>query len=283
MTLLEVRKYFRRFTCEVLTSSEMNKTEIENFSSPRNKNLEQYLKKEAWYHDSDGCTRVYLIKDPQGQIVLYFSLKCSAVFTTHALDDRYQELEPAEKEFVQMLLDARINNNSELFYEYMKWGKSAFSNFNVIAQIQEHQYASKMESQVTADSNYVLKVDKCYAAIELQHFCKHNGYKLPTDINFPLGFGLFWEKIVPLIEEITHKVGCEYLFLFAADCSENPNEKRLISYYKEALCFMELDDEGVIALKPEYDDNCIGLLQKTQSLSTMREYAWESFSDHVGT
>ena len=283
MTLLEVREYFRRFTCEALTSSENNRIEIESFCASRNINLERYLKQDAWEHDSEGSTRVYLIRDPEGQIVLFFSLKCGALFTTPILDDKYQELTPAEKEFVQMLVDARMNNNRELFYQYMELGEQTFLNFEVIAKIQEHRYASKKESQEAGDSNYVLKVDKCYAAIELQHFCKHTNYKLPPEIKFPLGFGLFWEKIVPLIEEVISKVGCEYLFLFAADRSENSEEKRLISYYKEALCFFELDDEGVVALKPEYDDNCIGLLQRTQYLLDTRESAWEAFSDHVST
>lgn len=283
MTLLEVREYFRRFTCGVLTSSEKNKIEIESFISTRNINLERYLKQDAWNHDSDGSTRVYLIRDPNGQIVLFFSLKCGAVFTTPILDDKYQELKPVEKEFVQMIVDARMKNDQELFYQYMDLGPKIFSNFDLISKIQEHRYASKKESQETGDSNYVLKVDKCYAAIELQHFCKHKDYKLPSEIKFPLGFGLFWEKIVPLIEEIISKVGCEYLFLFAADRSENADEKRLISYYKEALCFFALDDEGVVALKPEYDDNCVGLLQRTQYLSNTRESAWEAFSDHVST
>ena len=51
------------------------------------------------------------------------------------------------------------------------------------------------------------------------------------------------------------------------------------TYYKESLYFHELDDEGVTVLKPGYDSNCIGLIQSVSQLQTMREFAWEAFSD----
>lgn len=46
-----------------------------------------------------------------------------------------------------------------------------------------------------------------------------------STINVLLGFGLFWEKIVPIIEEISKKVGCKYLYLFAADETQKENDK----------------------------------------------------------
>ena len=39
-------------------------------------------------------------------------------------------------------------------------------------------------------------------------------------LDFPLGFGIFWEVIVPRILEITEHIGCQYLYLFAADHTE---------------------------------------------------------------
>jgi len=73
----EVRRYFRNFTCEVLTSNIKNKELISGFQSQKIKNqLESYIKDEskAWAEDMDGETRVYLIKDQSGQIDLFFLL-----------------------------------------------------------------------------------------------------------------------------------------------------------------------------------------------------------------
>lgn len=55
------------------------------------------------------------------------------------------------------------------------------------------------------------------------------------EVDIPLGFGIFGEIIVPVIIDITKKVGCKYVYLFAADKTEGQNEiemKKLISHYK---------------------------------------------------
>ena len=44
-------------------------------------------------------------------------------------------------------------------------------------------------------------------------------------LDFPLGFGIFWEVIVPRILEITEHIGCQYLYLFAADHMEQADSK----------------------------------------------------------
>lgn len=285
MTLSEVREYFKTFKCEVLTSSEDNKAEIQCFSSEiRNNKLADYLKTAAWDHDIDGVTRVYLIREPSGQIVLFFSLKCGAVFTTNALDDRYSALIDAEKKFVKDLVNARLNKNDDLYYRYVESSKELFpTNHELLRQIAEHRFRKKNEAREAGDEISSLKVDACYSAIELQHFCRCDDFHLSSDIPIPLGFGLFWEQIVPVIEDIASKVGCEYLYLFAADRSENPEDCKLVSYYKSSLSFIDIEDEGVTVLKPSYDDNCIGLLQKINQLSNTREYAWALFSDHIAT
>lgn len=75
----ERRKYFCGFTCEVLTTNLKNKEKIKEFVSKKaNNQLEAYIKDEdkAWTEDSDGETRVYLVKDESGEIALFFSIKC---------------------------------------------------------------------------------------------------------------------------------------------------------------------------------------------------------------
>ena len=283
MTIEEVREYYKLFKCEVLTTSDANKSEIQDFSSKiRKNNLEGYLKDHAWEHDQEGVTRVYLVRDPVGKIVLFFSLKCGAVFTTYQLDDDFRKLNDAEKAYVKELVGAHSNKDSDLLETTFEIGKSLFPDkYDLLQKIAWHRYKSKKESHEVNDFHNVMKVEECYAAVELQHFCRCDDYVPEIETGFPLGFGLFWEKIVPIIEEITEKVGCEYFYLFAADRSDNPEDRKLISYYKESLFFYDLDDEGVIVLKPGYDENCVGLLQKAHYLSNARDAAWESFSDHA--
>lgn len=73
MTIEETRQYFRSFKCEVLTSDENNKSMISEFQSQINNNgLGDYLKNSAWNEDIDGETRVYLVKDQNEHIALFF-------------------------------------------------------------------------------------------------------------------------------------------------------------------------------------------------------------------
>ena len=101
------------------------------------------------------------------------------------------------------------------------------------------------------------------------------------EVDIPLGFGIFGEIIVPVIIDITKKVGCKYVYLFAADKTEGQNEidmKKLISHYKNNFKFSECD-EGIKFVKPEYDNHCYGLIQRVSKLESNREAIWHEFSD----
>ena len=95
----------------------------------------------------------------------------------------------------------------------------------------------------------------------------------------------FWEIIVPIIIEITKQVGCKYVYLFAADKTEEQSEfkmKKLISHYKNNFKFSECD-EGMKFVKPEYDNHCYGLIQSVSNLESIeKQFGMNSqmYSDH---
>ena len=66
------------------------------------KELEKFLKDRAWEADSEGETRVYLVKDENGSVVLFFSLKCGLLYKKY----QYDELEEDKREFVNLLIEA---------------------------------------------------------------------------------------------------------------------------------------------------------------------------------
>ena len=104
---------------------------------------------------------------------------------------------------------------------------------------------------------------------------------MPKDVTIPLGFGIFWEVIVPIVIDITKKIGCKYLYLYAADKTEQKDTievKKLISHYKSNFKFSE-GDEGIKFIKPEYDNYCYGLVQLISELQNNREAIWHEFSD----
>lgn len=73
---------------------------------------------------------------------------------------------------------------------------------------------------------------------------------------------MFWLVIIPEIQHIVEKIGCKYLYLFAADVSRS--KKSLINYYVTDLKFT--DDINVMIIKPDYDKNCYSLVQEINDL-----------------
>lgn len=85
---------------------------------------------------------------------------------------------------------------------------------------------------------------------------------------------VFWHFIVPIVIEVRSLVGCEYLFLFAADMSEHHT---LQDYYHNQMGF---NDEGERATaKPLYDLSCKFMYQEADSLAERRDEFFENFNE----
>lgn len=70
------------FSCERLSSNISNRNTINNFYNPKGELLIDYLQKYGWKDDTSGVTAFYLIKSPDNEIIMFFSLKCGVVFKT---------------------------------------------------------------------------------------------------------------------------------------------------------------------------------------------------------
>ncbi len=260
----------------MLTSNQKNKNLLEEFRSQKNRNtLEEYLKKQAWKEDLDGETRIYLVKDSVGRIVLFFSIKCGLLFRKN----QYDKLEEYERTFVDMVVKAKEQGDQETINSYYEYGSEEFSDIDRLFKIAEKRIDSKNETKELDDGQYTLKVEECFSGIELRHFCRNEAYSCPAEFKTPVGFGIFWEVIVREILKITNRIGCKYLYLFAADKTENSDIKKLVHYYKSALKFYECEEDDIIIIKPEYDKNCYGLIQEISKLPENHEAVWQEFSD----
>lgn len=271
---MKKKDYFQKFHIELLTSNERNRDAIISFSATEEgKPLEGYLKNKAWEADTEGETKVYLVKDIRGSIALFFSIKCGLLYKRHLYDD----LDEEKREFVNMLIDAKLNDDQDTLTSYYSSGMYSDFERNQLFEIAGKRIELKMEEKEIHVGKYALKVDECFSAIEIQHLCKNNAYKLMDEIDIPLGFGIFWEVIVPFVYQITNKVGCKYLYLFAADYTSDQEVKKLIQYYKSELKFCDI--ENMMILKPWYDKDCLGLMQEISKLQYNRNAVWEEFSD----
>ena len=209
---------------------------------------------------------------------MFFSVKCGLLVGEN-LEERISEEEEA---FVEAVIAVKREKDEDAIRNMYEAGESLYGvDVDRLFEIANRRLDRKTEATEIGQSENTINVPNCISAIELRHLCRNENFKTPPDLGVPLGFGLFWEVIVPIIVEITKQVGCKYIYLFAADkteVKEDPELKKLISYYKNVLKFSECG-EGIKLVKPEYDNHCYGLIQDVTALEANREAVWHEFSD----
>ena len=249
-------------------------------SKKKNNSLEAYIKDKdrAWTEDLDGETRVYLVKDKSDNIALFFSVKCGLLIG----ENLEEKLSDEHEEFVEAVIFAKKSKDEDRIKNMYEAGSSMYgTEVDRLFGIANRRFDTKNEAMEIGQSENTINVPNCISAIELRHLCKNESFVIPEDVDIPLGFGIFWEVIVPIIIEITKQVGCKYIYLFAADRTEGKSElemRKLISHYKNNFKFSECD-EGIKFVKPEYDNHCYGLIQRVSKLESNREAIWHEFSD----
>ena len=210
----ERRNYFQSFKCEVLTENPQNKELIKTFVSKKaNNQLESYLKDEdkAWAEDLDGETRVYLVKDKSGNVALFFSVKCGLLVGENLeekLSDEYQE-------FVDAVIEVKKSKDENGIQQMYEAGLSMYGDeVERLFEIADHRLDTKTESTEIGQSENTINVPNCISAIELRHLCKNEAFVVPAEVDIPLGFGIFWEIIVPIIIDITNTISAINSFIF---------------------------------------------------------------------
>lgn len=93
-------------------------------------------------------------------------------------------------------------------------------------------------------------------AVELTHFAVDERFKsnVSETERIKTGEYIFWKFILPIVQEISEKIGCKSLFVFAIDTP------KLVSYYKDTLGFREIIDTDEKQFfeyaAPDYDEGC---------------------------
>lgn len=263
-------------TCERLSDNPENLRIVDQFFSHRNDNIAHSLRNEAYEEDENGIIAYYVVKHPNGNILFFFSLKCGMLYDRFINDrnlvlfkkmgkhledlSKQDDLTPEEKEIVETI--------KEKFRSHKGLTKNDLEKM------------PKKDQGIVADwekefNENVTHVGSTYSGIELVHFCAND--KTRTDweellIDQRLGFVVFWHFIVPKVLACREIVGCQYLFLFAADITE---EESLISYYNE-LKFCDSTDRATV--KPLYDWTCKFMFQEICDLPKSRSAFFENFN-----
>lgn len=269
----EQRKVLDSFSCERLAGKQENMRIVDGFYNSRNTQLEQNLKDKAYEEDENNTTAYYLIKDEEGSVVFYFSLKCGMLYDEIVEAEKYQQLQDIYNLLVKKLTDESTSEDKkEVIKELLE---SFRSKKGLTKKSLERVFRA---DEVTIDEIFKgnqRHVGKTYSGVEIVHFCINDGYRDKWEaLNMPqrLGSIIFWKFIIPQVKCLLEIVGCEYIFLFAADLSE---DESLVNYYRE-LGFTDSSDHHVAI--PLYDFTCKFMHQEINQLIEKQKRFFENFN-----
>lgn len=272
----EQKRIIDSLVCERLSSNQQNIRDIDAFFNSKNPRLVERLLNEAYEEDIEGKTAYYLIKDTEGHILFYFSLKCGQLYDRHLDFNLYKLLKDLYDGLLKMKKDADTTaDDAEVMDKILEEIRSRKGVIKEdIKKLSKRSKTIEEFEQLFDDGTE--KVGETFSGVEIVQFCMNedcSAYWKRYGINQKLGVIVFWHFIVPKVLQLMELAGCQYLFLFAADDSEDED---LVNYYKTWLKFETSADRS--AATPVYDLTCKFLFQETSSLKQKRENFYQSFN-----
>ena len=267
--------------CERLSANPDNNEIMKSFQSIRGKSLVDYCNTFGFDEDDSGETAYYIIKTKAGQPLMFFSLKCGALFET--LDDEHQIIENKQNLLVLLQAVMNIPNGGEDAKKALELlSNNDIRDLDAIIELirklhEKNDYLNALTSDKQKEDNKnIYRVARTHPGIELVHFCTNEDakeYWKSLEMRRPMGETLFWQFIAPKFFEVRRIIGCEYAFLFAADLSEDGT---LLNYYDVSLKFQRKMDVG--ANKPFYDFGCVFVCQEINTMKQARNEFFDSFN-----
>lgn len=266
--------------CERLSSRNENLRLVGCFCNARNDKLEHILKGEACEEDEAGNIAYYLIKNKDGRILFYFSLKCGMLYDKYSEGEKLHKLYELSRYFAVLLQDTSLTETDRKtigsLLENMRIGQGLMKNdLARIPSIKKNQLIKDLERE-TEDN--LKRVGKTFAGVEIVHFCANDDAECryfwkASGIGQKLGAVVFWHFIVPKICELRKIAGCEYVFLFAAD--KTPDEL-LVNYYRANLQFRYSNEHGTAI--PLFDYGCKFMYQGLSDIEERRKSFYDDFN-----
>ena len=272
----EQRAILDSLVCERLSRNSSNMREIDSFFNSKNEKLVERLLNEAYSEDEKDQIAYYLVKDKDGHILFYFSLKCGQLYDRHLDFNLYKLLGELYDGLLKMKKESDTTPEDAVVID------------KVLEEIRSRKGIIKADLKRISKKNKSIedfeklfnddqeKVGETFSGVEIVQFCSNEDgskYWEQFRMNQKLGVVVFWHFIVPKVLSLMEIVGCQYIFLFAADDSEDED---LVNYYKTWLKFESSQERS--AATPVYDLTCKFLYQDTSSLEVKQNYFYDHFN-----
>lgn len=267
-----------------LSGSQFDIDAIQNFTVREDgKSLLEYLQKYAIDENATNANAVYFVVDGDKDVLLYFSMKAGALHL-HYNEQLIKEAEQITSilDNLQSKLGKDPDEDSGILWAIGQIKKrstpliSKLKNIVTYVLKKGDKFKNVMLDRATETNANNIKVLDTFPSVEMAQFCANKTYKGKYSALFypnTTGTVIFWHKVVPEIIRLTEAIGLKYLYIFAADSSDN---KQLEAFYKSALKFKEPGELGTS--KPYYDNNCTLMIQEIADLQRNRQLFYDNFN-----
>lgn len=262
--------------CERLSSNINNIRLIDSFENYKNPNIADTLKNEAFEEDDTNRVAFYVVKTDKNDILFFFSLKCGLLYDEFIEGEKLEKLKQLYKYLLDVKADEESSDSDKAVID------SILESVRAKKGLKQEDVARILHTTIDSDEFKSLfdtnakNVGRTFAGVEIVHFCVNEDLRnvwKGYGIEQKLGTVVFWHFIVPKVQELMQIAGCEYMFLFAADSSEN---EELVNYYMDNLQFKRADEHS--AAIPLYDFTCKFMYQKTIDLQERRKAFYANFN-----
>ena len=128
----EQKRNIYSLVCERLSANEDNLRYVEDFINYKNESLADTLKNEAFEEDEKGNIAYYLIKNPDGKILFYFSLKCGSLYESIKGVDSLERIRELYEYVIELKNEPDLNESDrqavESIIERIRTGKGLIKN-----------------------------------------------------------------------------------------------------------------------------------------------------------
>lgn len=226
--------------------------------------------------DAKDIVASYVVLSPENVVLVFYSLRCGELYRQVDIQkmvlcsNAWQALNqlinnpPKTKNEHNLLLSAINDARRAGISSPDEWKRFHLKKIYYIG-----------DKNLWSGSN-IEQVSEVLPGIELKYFGSNENAKvLWSSYCLPkrMGETLFWQCTVSKIEEICQKVGCQYLYLFAAD---NKPDGNLVGYYNTRLGFEK--DSDLNANKPHFDFKCRFMCQDIDTLRKNKAYFLDHFN-----
>lgn len=207
--------------------------------------------------DKAGTLASYIVVNKTGEILLFFSIRCGELF---------EKIDPQKMVLSHnAMVGVNTLKNTSLSDEDRNIALQAIKNaLNAGLSYGDFRFYAKKKRNYIGDlskepSKIISRVSVVYSGVELKFYGINDNAKIFWNgLNLPkkMGETLFWYFIVPKLEQLREIVGCQYMYLFAAD---READGHLVTYYRTVLHIKE--SLRLSANKPFFDYESMFLYQ----------------------